>query len=473
MATTIGNLVVKLTAVTAPFTRGLASASSTVSGFVGGVARAGVQIAKMATAAAAAGAAITGYFVRGQMQSIDATAKLADQLGFTTEQLVGLQHAADLAGVSSDELSAGMRRMLKNISDAGNGLATAKRSLDDLGLSQAKLEGMSPDEQFKAIADAFATIPSFADRARIAQDLFGRSGVKLISIMQGGAAGIEAAQKEAEKLGLTFSRVDAAKVEAANDAMTRLWSVLTGAARTLAIELSPFITAAANKLIEMGTSGEGMGAKVVSAVEFVIRGIARTAEYIDLVRAGWNLVVGTFQLGGAVILKVLSFIGYGLDKIIELTTGAATGIGDFLDTLARGFGDASKDSFAAAEEAFDSFLSGKRVKQVTDFFAAIRADAEAAAQASVNQIDKFNDMSGGAGGQIIGRDSPELPKLLRSGSSEAISFINQQRLNERGGGIAGLNRLAEQQVDELRGIREGVDAMAEAAEGDDEEVVAF
>ena len=40
--------------------------------------------------------------------------------------------------------------------------------------------------------------------------------------------------------------------------------------RTAAIELAPYMEAAFRVLVEWGTAGEGMGAKVVDAIEWIV-----------------------------------------------------------------------------------------------------------------------------------------------------------------------------------------------------------
>lgn len=182
------------------------------------------------------------------MRNIDATAKMADVLGLATDQLTGYQLQAGLAGVNNKELETAFRRLQKNISDATKGLTTAQRAFEDLNLNAEELEKLSPDEQFKRVAEAFSTLDTQAKRARVSQDLFGRSGLKLIKIMEQGRGGIEAARKEAERLGLSFDRVDAAKVEAANDAVTRLKAAFAGLGNTLAIGLAPTIEKIADRM---------------------------------------------------------------------------------------------------------------------------------------------------------------------------------------------------------------------------------
>jgi len=72
-------------------------------------------------------------------------------------------------------------------------------------VSVEDLAGLSPEQQFKLIADRLAEIEDPTPRAATAMDVFGRSGTKLLAMLSGGAAGIEELQEQARGLGLTIT----------------------------------------------------------------------------------------------------------------------------------------------------------------------------------------------------------------------------------------------------------------------------
>src|SRR5258705_1279886 len=274
MAGSIANLNVRLTANIGAFAASMSAAAKPLASFAGKVGSASAKLVSFAGAATAlvAGGSLA-LLTSHSMDAIDANAKLADRLGFTTEQLVGLQHAASLAGVGSEELTGAMEKMLKNIAEAAAGGGAASNTLQQIGLDAKTLANSTPDEAFKLIADGLLTIENPAQRAAATMDIFGKSGQSLGALLMSGSEGIAAAQAEAEKLGITFSRVDASKVEAANDSITRMKAVFTGVTNQIAIGLSPFIDAAAKKFTELATSGGGIWPKVGTAIEGVTGGI--------------------------------------------------------------------------------------------------------------------------------------------------------------------------------------------------------
>lgn len=90
-----------------------------------------------------AGLAITAIgvaTVNSSRKSIDANAKLADQLNITTEALAGLQHRAELTTRGGAEgLNKAMESLNKRLGEARNGTGEASRYLDVMGLKAEAL----------------------------------------------------------------------------------------------------------------------------------------------------------------------------------------------------------------------------------------------------------------------------------------------------------------------------------------------
>ena len=247
----------------------------------GRIGKAAARMGKMLKKAAiGVGVVATGvgvglaYMIKQQMKNIDVTAKLADRLNMATEDITALQLAAELAGSSADTFNKSIEVMIRRLGEVKLGVGQAKYALNKLGLDVDDLIDKDPALVFEQFAKEIAKLPSAADKATVAYYLMGRRGMELLNLMERlEKEGLAAVRAEAEKLGITFSRLDAAKVEAANDAMTRLNAVLTGVSRTLAIELSPVLEAAIDEFVEMGTEGEGMGDKVVNAFEAMTKSV--------------------------------------------------------------------------------------------------------------------------------------------------------------------------------------------------------
>ena len=306
------------------------------------------KIAKAAAAVVTAGLAFGAALTVSAMKSADALAKTADKIGATTEALAGLQHAAELSGVSTETMNMALQRMTRRVSEAAVGTGEAKAALLELGIDAQKLNQLPLDEQMGQIADAMGDLGNQSDRVRIAMKLFDSEGVALVNTLKGGSAGLAEMAKEAESLGLALSRQDTAKIEEANDQITKATAVFTGLGNQLAVELSPIIAAIATdfrqvaieeneagnvgqRLVEMLFKGFGhvgnaiLGIKVaVMGIQFVfakfmqlfLRGIGELAGSFDFLIDKYNAVAEFF--GNDTIKNALSEGAIGLSEGFQI-----------------------------------------------------------------------------------------------------------------------------------------------------------
>jgi len=254
-------------------------------------ARMGKVLKKAAIGAGAIAAAVgvgLALLVKQEMKNIDTTAKLADRLNMSTENLTALQFAAELAGSSADTFNKSVEVMIRRMGEVRLGVGQAKLALVKLGLEVDDLVNKDPAQVFELLAKKIAKLPTAADQASVAYYLMGRRGMELLNLMKRlEKEGLSAVRAEAEKLGLTFSRLDASKVEAANDAILRLKALFKGVARILTVELAPVITALATQLTSAATSGVGLKEKIIDALEKMSFGLLGVGQTIDSVSIKW------------------------------------------------------------------------------------------------------------------------------------------------------------------------------------------
>ena len=138
---------------------------------------------------------------KAQAEVIDGNSKLAARLGMTYKEVAGLALAGDLAGVSMESIATAATKADVAFVRAAEGSKTATAAFDSIGLSVEKLNGLSAAERFETIVDAIAGLPTEAQKAEAAVQLFGRAGAQLLPLFSGGAAGIREAREEAERFG--------------------------------------------------------------------------------------------------------------------------------------------------------------------------------------------------------------------------------------------------------------------------------
>jgi len=186
-----------------------------------------------------------------QFPLIDEIAKVSRRLGIATEELIGFRFAAaQMSGMAGGEVDQALQRMIRRISQAANMSGEAKAALEELGLSASQLN-KDPMQALFQIADALAQVESQADRVRLAQKLFDSEGVKLVTTLQEGRNALIGYQEAARELGLTFSEIDAAKVEELNDSLHTMEMAIQGIKTQAAIAIADDLNGALQGTLEL------------------------------------------------------------------------------------------------------------------------------------------------------------------------------------------------------------------------------
>ncbi|MCL4799016.1 MAG: phage tail tape measure protein [Burkholderiales bacterium] len=167
---------------------------------------------------------------RGVANLADETGKAAQRAGVTTEAFSALRFAADLSGVSAENLETALVRLSVNMLDTAKGTGEAKDAFAALGISVKDAQGVlkGSDTILAEVADRFQKMEDGAGKTAIATRLFGRAGADLIPLLNQGANGLEAMRAEAERLGIVIDTQTARAAEQFNDDLTRLGQRLEG-----------------------------------------------------------------------------------------------------------------------------------------------------------------------------------------------------------------------------------------------------
>lgn len=323
----IASLAVRVSADTKPYTRGMKETTGPAKKLERQMTAIGKRAGIMAGAITLTGAAMTTALTKHGLESVDAQAKLARQLDGTIDGLRGLQLAGSDAGVDVNTLNKDVEKLTSRLGEAMRGTGEAADALDRLGLNAEDLAEMDVDERIATIADRMHELDMSAAEAGDTLRDFGVRNGQVINLMRQGGDAIRNARQEVDTLGLSLSEVDAAKVEAANDAMARIGSVSEGVSNQLAVSLSPALTAVANQIVKQFSDASGsMQSSLNSAVDFgveafadVLTAAATTADFINANPIaskfgvlGWVMLGPKGLLMGAVIGATFEMIEEGL-----------------------------------------------------------------------------------------------------------------------------------------------------------------
>jgi len=167
--------------------------------------------------------------MRDTINGLDELSKSAQKTGVGVETLSALRFAADLAGVSAENLSASFRRLATNSTEAIRGVKEARAVFEAIGISLDDLKSKSPDALLREIADRFAGYSDGAGKATLAAKLFGEEqGSRMIPLLNQGARGIQRMEERARSLGVVVSSETAASAERFNDSLTEMNAAMDG-----------------------------------------------------------------------------------------------------------------------------------------------------------------------------------------------------------------------------------------------------
>ena len=180
-------------------------------------------------------------------------------LGFSTEQMAGLEHFGD-------NFQQFMLRLQRGVEHP---TAQMEAAFNKLGLSSSQFQGPNQDwaQNLRMVAEGYRGLTTQADRANVAFGLGGRAGMGMIEDLSRGAEGIDRMMAKAERFALTFTEEQAAAVRAANREWKNFGMAFDGIGRQMAILLAPVWEA-------IGKVGGQIG-------EFLVNAFRQATPYIE------------------------------------------------------------------------------------------------------------------------------------------------------------------------------------------------
>lgn len=146
--------------------------------------------------------AVTDFAEKGD--EISRTARI---IGMSAESLQELRYAANMADISSEDLSTALKRMNFNLGELKRGSGTLYTQLKHTNpqLAIQLRSAKDSDEAFGLLVDAIGRETDVTRRAALAQSAFGKTGQAIIPMAEGGSAALAKLREEARKAGVVMS----------------------------------------------------------------------------------------------------------------------------------------------------------------------------------------------------------------------------------------------------------------------------
>ncbi len=312
--------------------------------------------------------------IYGQISALvdygDALAKTAIKLGISTSSLQEWQFAAGQAGVETEVFNGAIEKFSRLIGDAVLGGEEGGKTFNALGISIKDAGGQikPTSDLMKEVADKIANIDDSTIKASYAVDLFGRSGISLIPLLNEGGKGFELMAKKANELGIVI-RGDALKaIEEYDDAI----DIMNKQVQNVKIQvLLPIIKQTTDALNMFFDSIQSSPEKMASMQQ----SISNTADVFSVVgktvRVAWNafqiffdfLVLGAQTVYGeikwafGIVSDILAGVGNALTQLVtgnfKAIPQAIADIGSAMDRTGGNFLEQLRTNAETTNKNFD------------------------------------------------------------------------------------------------------------------------
>lgn len=326
--------------------------------FSSGLKKSQSGMAKFAKAAAigfaAVSAAATGAFlaIRGAADRADQAWKSSQSIGIPIKELGRLQHAADLSGVSFTSLERSVRRTAQAINDSTQGIAnTGTKAFDRLGIALKNTDGSArtTSDVLGDVAEVFAKMPDGATKTALAYEMFGRTGLEMIPMLNMGRDGIKQLGDEAERLGLVFDEKTARAAEAFNDNMRRLQLTVTGLWNRVLAGVIPAFERLSERFVAASQEGgvlDGVVAGITGAMNLLVKGIVLVFDNLhhlyDLFKVfvAARIVLFLGSAAGAMVMfaRTIRTAGLAMALVTTITRAKITAIALLAAVVAKATG---------------------------------------------------------------------------------------------------------------------------------------
>lgn len=439
---------------------GKESGSKFTSSFGNGVKK-GAKVMATAVTAAVAG---TGALVKGIYDASAATAafgdnidKMSQKLGFSTDAYQEWDFIAQHSGTSMESLRGSM---VKLSTAAENG----SEAFQKLGISQEEAQSMSREELWEKTIMALTSVEDETERARIAQELFGKGATEMGALLNTSSKDIEAMRRQAHDLGIVMSEEDVKAAAAFQDSLQNMTQSFAGLKNRMMAEFLPGITTIMDGITQIfaGDAEGGVGkikegiASISDRIKEVLPTLVETGG--EIMRALLGAIAENLPtivplateilttLGSAIIEALPTLITAGADIIVglvgsviehapELIDGAIAAVG----ALTSGIADLFPTIIEKGGEMITNLISG--ISGETGEGSNLLSTIWTAMQSIVAKIGEIMPDIFAKGGEIIGNlinaigdENSGLPNILRAFASFGESIIGT--LDEHAPGIA-------------------------------------
>lgn len=287
--------------------------------------------AKWGTAVVGGATAIAGGLSKMALSSAetaDKVDKMSQKIGISRQAYQELDFICSQSGMSVDSLQMGMKTLVGAMDGAASGTATNVEQFEKLGISAINADGSlrnQEDVMWETI-QALQEMDNEAEKARLANELFGRSGSEMMPLLNGEAESVEEMKKQAHELGLVLNDETVNAGVSLTDTMDQMKRSLGTVATKLGGALMPMLEKFVKLIIDNMPMIQGMADRIAPIIaqmfEQLLPPLMQLAEELfpvifDLIE---QILPPLIEIITAILPVITNLITMLLPPIIEIVT---------------------------------------------------------------------------------------------------------------------------------------------------------
>lgn len=282
--------------------------------FLNGVGTAAKWGAGIVAGATVAAGALVGVATdaAGAMDVID---KGSAKVGISKQAYQEWSYVLGQNGMDISKMEVGMKTLVAAMDGAAAGTESATEKFDALGLSIYDSNGNMKDQEtmMNEAIYALANMENGTEKARLATELFGKSGVEMMPMLNGGAEGIADLTQRAHDLGLVMSDEAVTAGVVLGDTMDDVKQTFGALGNQLGVAFMPIIQSILDLILANMPTIQTMFSKLAPVLTGLLEGVL--PPLFSLVE---SLLPILFDLLDAIIPVVVDIVEAVLPVFVSL-----------------------------------------------------------------------------------------------------------------------------------------------------------
>ena len=269
-------------------------------------------------------------FASSSASTADNIDKMSQKIGISREAYQELDFICSQSGTSVDNLQAGMKSLVSAMDGAASGTAANIDQFNRLGVSVTNADGSlrsSEDVMWETLS-ALQSMENQTEKARLATELFGRSGTELMPLLNGQAGSLEEMKQQAHDLGLVLNDDLIDSGVSLTDTLDQMKRSFGSIVTQLGASLMPIVEKVAKYVIDNMPRIQGLVQKLEPIITGLLDGLL--PPLMDLIESVLPVI---FDLIEQLIPPVMEIVNSLLPLITDLLLAITPILVDIISTI--------------------------------------------------------------------------------------------------------------------------------------------